>query len=887
MPGVSNYLIGNDKSKWHTGIANYAEVQFSSVYPGIDLVYYGNQRQLEHDFVVAPGADPKKIRLSFEGAKGLSISDKGDLNVELEDGNTIQLTNPVVYQTINDKKVSVKGSYALHGKNQVGFKLASYDKRHALTIDPLLLYSTYLGGSGTDEGNGIAVDSNGNAYVTGQTTGGFPTPDFPTHNPEQPTYGGGLFDAFVTKINPEGSALVYSTYLGGSAEDEGFGIAVDSAGQAYVVGQTASGTGDFPSGTKGYNTTYSGGFFDAFLVVLDASGASLIYSTFLGGGGTDAGNAIAIGASGFAYVTGTTLSGDFPTTTGAYQTMFNGGSSSGASDAFIAKLDITVTSTPSLIYSTYLGGGDSDNGNGIAVDASGSAYIVGDTFSCGVANPAFPTTASAFQSSCVNGSQHAFVSRLNSIGTALLYSTFLGGNNFDHGAGIAIDTADQIYVTGNTESTNLRTSPGAFQAAYAGNTDAFAAKFNPLASGSASLIYLTYLGGSANDAGNAIAVDSSGGAVVTGVTSSGDLVSGNFPTTPDTLPYGGVEDAFLARLNALGSAISYSTYLGGNSIDAGSSVVVDADGSAYVTGVTASTNFPHTAASVQYPQTERAFQTSLGLSESNPTDDAFITKFSGTTPVQATFFYQATPQSGTHGPFADSITLQDRFGIQTGVKVKIGTDFGLPIATEYTAGDHNDITTDVLDETGHFVNYRITATTVTPLIAITDEFFPSPTSPLELLLHGGISLMVPAFERAPFIDPNTPPLTAKQHYRCYDVNAALPGNSGVIDGNGEIINSPFVSLFDNELAADIAVYLVKPRRYCVAVKVSSDDGIYDSDIASTANNLMCYETVRVDGPSAPAIKVDTLDQFGPSVFNIVNNNLLCMPSTIVPIPSPG
>jgi len=871
LPGISNYLIGNDKSKWHTGIANYAKVQFDSVYPGIDLVYYGNQRQLEHDFVVAPGADPKKIRLSFEGAKGLSIGDEGHLNIKLNDGNQIQFTHPVVYQTIKDKKVMVKGRYALLGKNhdQVGFELAPYDKRRALTIDPLLLYSTYLGGDGEDQAYSIAIDSDGNAYVTGTTSGGTPT-GFPTTG-GQTTYGGGTFDAFVTKMNPGGSGLVYSTYLGGSAEDDGYGIAVDSAGQAYVVGQTASSGGgetppDFPSGTKAYNTANSGGF-DAFLVVLGPSGTSLLYSTFLGGSQDDSARAVAIGTSGIAYIAGTTSSGnaDFPTTTGAYQTSFNMASGSGDSDAFVAKLDTTVTGSSSLIYSTYLGGGDTDQGFGIAVDGSGSAYVVGATRSCGTTNPpAFPTV-NAFRGTCQTGLMHAFVSRLNSLGSVLLYSTFLGGTDGDDQAfAIAIDSANKIYVTGSAVST-LPTSPGAFQPSTGGSTDAFVAKFNPVASGAASLIYLTYLGGTHVDSGQSIAVDSSGGAIVTGYTASG-----NFPTTRGGQNFGGNSDAFVLRLNALGSAISYGTFLGGSGFDYGYSVVVDVDGNAYVTGQTDSTNFPHTADAYQ------------GFLFDTENDDAFITKFAGTAPLQATFFYEAIPQSGTHKPFADTITLQDRFLTQD-VKVKYGTDFGIPIDTPLFA---------LVDPSAHFVNYRITATTATPLVTVTDDLLADlEVPPLQLLLHGGITLMVPAFERAPHIDPTNPPLTAKQHYRCYDVNAALPANSGIIDETGQFITAITFPTAENELLPSLLLEttfaLVKPRTYCVAVKVTNDDGDYDSDITSTSNNYMCYEAVRIIGLSAPPTTVRTLEQFGPSVFETVNNNLLCLPSTIVPNEGPG
>jgi len=891
MPGVSNYLIGNDKSKWHTGIANYAKVQFDSVYPGIDLVYYGNQRQLEHDFVVAPGADPKKIRLSFDGAKGLSISDKGELAVESTDGSKIQLTRPVVYQNIKGKKITIKGSYALLGKkrDQVGFKLASYDKRHALIIDPVLLYASYLGGGNDDGGNAIAIDSSGFAYITGTTF----SSNFPTKNAYNSTFDGAHSMAFVAKFNPSASgnsSLIYSTYLGGdtgpvsspAADNSGQGIAVNGAGQAYVTGYTDA--TDFPTMNARQSSNVNGVFI-AFVTVFDASGTSLVYSTYLGTTASNDqsfGRAIAVDASGFAYVTGTTDASDFPTTAGASQQNLG----TGGPNAFVAKFDPTQSGTASLIYCTYLGGNSFTAAFGIAVDAAGSAYVAG------FATSNLPTTANAYQPG-YGGSEDAFVARLNSLGTQLLYLSYLGGSQTDIAFAIDIDGLGHVFLTGETHSPSTGANPfpittGAFQSTNQGNGDAFVTKLNTLVSGPAALVYSTFLGGGDNDGGASIKVDSSGGAVITGATQSG---SPAFPTTHDHYVFigtPGVEyDTFITRLNAYGTAISYSTFFGTQPGCLGqfhsafcAGITVDDNGSIYVTGTTN-----------QLPTgtTTNGFQPGEGEG-----DDAFVAKFAGTAPIQLTFFYEATPQSGTHGPFADTVTLQDRFLTQD-VKVKYGTDFGIPIEAAVSGESGFDILPEV-DPNAHFVNYRITATTATPLITATDDVLEvSDIPPLQLLLHDGITLMVPAFERSPRIDPTIPPLTGRQHYRCYDVNAALPANSGTIDGNGQFINTPEVFTNRNEFipasnsptftSTDLS--LTKPKMYCVAVKVSNDDGIYDSDITSTSNNYACYEAQRVLGPSAPQTTVRTLEQFGPSVFKTVNNNLLCVPSTIVPNEGPG
>jgi hypothetical protein len=614
LPGKANYFIGKDQSKWRTNVPTYAKVRYRGVYPGIDLLYYGNQRQLEYDFVVAPGADPKKIVLGFKGADKLEIDAQGELVLHVG-GSEIRQHKPVVYQEIGGVRREIDGGYVLKGAKRVGFQLAAYDRNRPLIIDPVVLsYSTYLGGSNNDRGSGIAVDGSGNAYVTGGTTStNFPTEFGGLQRACAGTFCGGG-EAFVTKLNPTGSALIYSTYLGGTGQDMGgFSIAVDLAGNAYVTGSTES--GDFPTTVGAYQRVQRG-FTNAFITKLNPTGSALIYSTLLGGDNFNSGSGIAVDAAGSAYVTGRTSSNIFPTTAGAFQMTFAGGGFF-AGDAFVTKLD-PAGSTP--IYSTYLGGSGSDEAWGIALDSEGNAYVTGRTQSKN-----FPTTAGAYQPALRSGATgNAFVTKLNTTGSAAVYSTYLGGSRteFDFGSadeafGIAVDIAGNAYVTGETISTDFPTTSGAFQPAKRNvvrdvllggtTTDGFVTKLDPTGS---ALVYSTYLGGSESDHGRGIAVDSSGNAYVTGWTRSID-----FPTTVEAVrPIRGDAsvDAFVTKLNQDGSTLVYSTYLGGGDADVGVGIFVDAQGDAYVTGATVSTDFPTTPG---------VFQPNSGGNE-----DAFVAK---------------------------------------------------------------------------------------------------------------------------------------------------------------------------------------------------------------------------------------------------------------------
>jgi hypothetical protein len=574
LPGKVNYFLGNDRSQWHTNIATYAKVEYQQVYSGIDLDYYGSGQGLEYDFVVVPGADPRVIHMGFSGADQLSLNDQGDLVIRAG-GQDIVQHKPLVYQDVNGARQEIASAfvpsadYSPLTTHQVGFALGAYDASRPLVIDPVLSYSTYLGGSGDDYGNGIAVDpTTGDALVTGVTD----STDFPTANPLQPT-NHGFENVFVARLSADGSTLVYSTYLGGSGTDVGYGIAVDPAtGEALVTGLT--GSPDFPTANP-LQPNYGGGG-DAFVARLSADGSTLVYSTYLGGSGSDVGFGIAVDPStGDTLVTGWTSSTNFPTAN-PLQPNYGGG----LADAFVARLSADGSR---LVYSTYLGGSGNDYGNRIAVDpTTGDALVTGETSSTN-----FPT-ANPLQPYYGGGLYDAFVARLSADGSALVYSTYLGGSGTDIGYGIAVDpTTGDALVTGYTTSPNFPTA-NPLQPTNHGIENVFVTRLS--ADGSA-LVYSTYLGGSGLDEGNGIAVDpATGDAVVTGVTDST-----NFPTANPLQPNygGGYRDAFVARLSADGSALVYSTYLGGSGTDRGYGIAVDpTTGDALVTGYTDSTNFP-------------------------------------------------------------------------------------------------------------------------------------------------------------------------------------------------------------------------------------------------------------------------------------------------------
>ncbi len=573
LAGVSNYFIGNNPRQWHTNVPTYAQVAYRDVYPGVDLVYYGNQQQLEYDFNLAPGADPSAIRLAFDGAQDVTLDPAGNLVVQLAGGTVVEHA-PVLYQWGAGGKEPVAGRYVLEGNYQAGFAVGAYDPSRELVIDPTLAYSTYLGGTFFDVGQGIAVDGAGDAYVTGYTY----SADFPTTAGALQSNLNGGRSAFITKLNPTGTALVYSTYIGGSLIDFGAGIAVDGSGNAYITGSTNS--PDFPTTAGAFQTTLKGSQ-GAFVTKLNAAGTALVYSSYVSGSDSDEATAIALDTGGNAYITGDTTSADFPTTVGALQTASQ---SMGQPTGFVTKLNAGGTA---LAYSTYLGGSSVDKGAGIAVDRSGNAYVTGSTSS-----PDFPTTVGAFQTT-PPGPNSAFVAKLNAGGTALVYSTYLGGNNSDAGTGITLDASGNATVVGTTGSLNFPTTPGAVQRSLKGFSNAFVTKLS--ADGTA-LGFSTYLGGGSEDHGTAVAVDDLGNTYITGYTSSAD-----FPTTSSAsqATLKGSTNAFVAKLKAGATALVYASYFGGSGSEQGTGIAVDRVGNIYLTGYTKSADLPATAGAYQ------------------------------------------------------------------------------------------------------------------------------------------------------------------------------------------------------------------------------------------------------------------------------------------------
>jgi len=607
LPGKSNYYLGNDPAAWVTGVPGYAKVKYRGLYPGIDLVYYGNQRQLEYDLVAAPGANPASIRLHAEGASALRIDPEGHLLLEPANrpGALVRFQKPAVYQEIAGQRRPVPGSYVLRGQREIGFRIGAYDARRPLVIDPVLIYSSYFGGNAHDFAYAVAVDARGQVSVAGTTA----SSNLPVLNPLA-TSGA----IFVSKFNAAGSALIYSTYLSGSAASA---IAIDSAGNAYITGQTSSG---FPTTTGALQTIF-GGLLDAFVAKLAPDG-SLVYSTYLGGSTREAAYGIAVDASGNAYVAGITQSSNFPTVNALQSALANGAGT--VFDGFVAKLNAAGSQ---LLYSTYLGGSGDDRALAIAVDAAGNAYVAGSTsshdfplLSAFQSTNADPALCGGLFAACTNG----FVSKLSSTGS-LVYSTYLGGTSIDVASGIAVDSAGYAYVTGWTDSGDFPTYNPLFSALgnpSGGAFDAFVAKLH---STGTTLEYSTFLGGIQNDLGHAIAVDAAGNAYITGLTQSA-----NFPlqNAIQATPGGGAcglftpcSDAFVVKLGAGGSALLFSTFLGGNGDDYGNSIALDAAGGIYVAGQTQSGNFP----------TFNPFQAALVAG----TADAFVLKLGEPYPAPA------------------------------------------------------------------------------------------------------------------------------------------------------------------------------------------------------------------------------------------------------------
>jgi hypothetical protein len=588
-----NYFVGRDASKWRTGLKTFAGVRYRELYPGVDLVFHGGPAggRLEYDFVLAPGADYKDVRLSFEGANGLSLGKDGELLLHTKAG-TISQSAPVIYQLVNGARRKVSGGYVLRGRREVGFRVGVYDRGAPLVIDPVLVYSTYFFGAAE-----MAVDSAGAVYVVG--TAEITAGDLPVTPGAFQTTRRGFNDAFVAKLDPTGTALSYLTYLGGDTNSAGPGtfsdlgnsIAVDAAGNAYVAGITE--TTDFPV-TPGAFQPASGGAYDTFVAKLNPTGSALVYSSYLGGNSTDWSRSIALDAAGSAYVAGGTNSANFPVKN-ALQPSRKGNSE----DFFLTKV---APDGKSLEYSTYLGGTEYESGYDarVAVDASGAAYLVGSTYSRD-----YPVTAVAFQPAPKTpdgfSSGDAVVSKVAPGGASLVYSTYLGGTRSDIATGVALDAAGQAHVTGYTDSEDFPALNALHPTARDPRGNGFLAKLNAAGSG---LVYSTYLSGTPRDIcrsriipevffcggeyATAVATDAAGNAYVTGNTISADFPAPADPLQPSP---NGPSDAYVIKLNPAGQTL-YATRLGGSSYEEGADIHADSAGAVYLLGYTSSDDFP-------------------------------------------------------------------------------------------------------------------------------------------------------------------------------------------------------------------------------------------------------------------------------------------------------
>lgn len=654
LPARSHYLVGDDPAAWIADVPHVARVRYEGLYPGIDLELYGAGSQLEYDFRVAPGADPRAIRMEFAGARRLRVTPAGDLEIMLATGRLIQ-RRPLAHQVIDGGKVPVEARFELKGRRQVGFAVAPADPSRELIIDPLLDYSSFLGGSDMDRAFAVALDAAGNIYATGVTN----SANFPTRGALQ-TSPGGSEDVFVAKLNAAGSDLVYSTFLGGSGNDRGEGIVVDAAGNAIVTGWTQS--TNFPR-TNAFQNAY-GGNADGFVSKLNANGNALVFSTYLGGSSYDYLFHVAADAAGAAYVVGYTESNNFPVAN-AFRSTFGGDR-----DAVVSKL----SASGALQYSTYLGGSGRDEGYGIAVTSTGAAHVTGHTSSSN-----FPV-ANAFRSTFGGGSYDAFVTKFSPTGSTVSFSTYLGGSSEDYGTAIALDGAEQAYVAGYTWSTNFPVL-GGVQMGHAGARDGFLVKF---AAAGTSLVWGTYLGGSTNDYIYALAVSPSGQAYV-----AGETASSNFPIWQghQSAYGGGSADAFLTAVTANGNAVSYSTFLGGSQLDLASGVA-ELGGSVVVCGQTGSSNFP-----VANPYRS----TFAGGS-----DDAFVSRIS----FGAQFPYRYWVPSTSRGAGAGGSQWRTDLGIlnpnasRADVELAFYAGSGVVTSTAFVAPNTQSILVDVVGQVG-------------------------------------------------------------------------------------------------------------------------------------------------------------------------------------------
>ncbi len=568
---VVSYFKGKP-SEWKTGLPAYSGLRYRDLWPGIDLIFRGDGDKLKYEFVIKAGARPEDIRMKLEGLKGATVDDEGSLRL-LTGQSGITDEPPRAYAGSGKERRNVEARYALEaaldGEYSLGFSVGAYDRTQDLTIDPALTYCGYIGGSAREDGYGIAVDSAGCAYVTGFTysdQGSFPVrggPDLSFNGPEQ--------DVFVAKVRADGGGLVYCGYIGGNGNDYGRRIAVDALGSAYVTGRTESDESSFPV-RVGPDLTYGAPYADAFIAKVDPTGTSLEYCGYIGGSGEDEGHGVAVDGAGRAYVTGWTnsTSSSFPVKTGP------GLVAGGGMDAFIARVG---SDGRGFDYCGFIGGSQDDYGYAVAVDRSGNACLVGETYSSEASFPVKigPTTA-------YHNNGDVFVSKVVASGASLAYCGYIGGNQSDQAGDIAVDEPGNVYVTGTTYS-DANSFPIKFGPFHnlRGITDAFVAKIGLSGQG---FQYCGYLGGDDADYGYGIAADASGNAYLTGATWSDQR---SFPVRvgPD-LTYSGEMDTFVAKLKPTGSGLDYCGYIGGGGFESGWDIACDSQGNAYVVGTTTS-----------------------------------------------------------------------------------------------------------------------------------------------------------------------------------------------------------------------------------------------------------------------------------------------------------
>lgn len=574
-PARIHYFVGKSQDTWRTDVPVYGRIRYHEVFPGINVEFYGSRAQPEFDFVVQPGADPSRIRFVFDGAESIEQTAAGELKA-MVGSMPLHLRIPRIYQP-GFPEQNIAGGFEIRADGTIGFSLGEHDPTLPLVIDPVLSFSTLVGGSFGDNAYDVALDAAGNIYVTGLTHElGFLHTDGAVTAPS-----GFLSHIFVVKLNPDGTTLEYAAVIGGGAQDQGRAIAVDAEGNAYLTGSTFS--TDFPVTADALQPSFAGGNTDSFLVKLSADGSELLYASYLGGSRLEIGEGIALDSAGNVYLAGSTLAPDFPTTAGALQPVIK----SDTYDAFLVKLDLAG---PALTAATYFGGTERDEILDLALDGEGNVVVTGLTIS-----KDFPTTPDVLQPDH-RGVTTAFVAKLNPDLSKILFSTFLGGSTEDRGQTIAVDPVGDIYVGGRTLSNDFPITLGALQGRFGSGSffgDAFVAKVS--ADGS-TLIYSTYLGGSSEEEVNGIAVDATGQATVVGATGSSE-----FPITSDAVQgsIAGLDDLFVTRLSADGSRVIYSTVLGGVKSDRALGVASRGRGSVVVAGTTVSPDFPPTSGVVQ------------------------------------------------------------------------------------------------------------------------------------------------------------------------------------------------------------------------------------------------------------------------------------------------